>query len=240
MLWSFAFLASVLVYVEAPSSQKYSFKDGLRSFMANYCSTSEVTEYEADKERFAPDLSGQPPETCYYFNKIARYSEKRPLQEGPVYKWENDIHIFIHGAPSKANKKELVKVIVELNRLIFPIKIKLVQNKTLANAFLFFGSIAEYNESSLTEVKLMNSYFGHFHIKTYKQEIQESHIFINTQKSSNKRQNHIIREELTQSLGLINDSYDYPNSIFFQGYSEVHRFSELDEKLIKLLYQPKL
>ena len=39
-----------------------------------------------------------------------------------------------------------------------------------------------------------------------------------------KRQKHVIREEITQSLGFLNDTYDYPESIFYQGYSESNTF----------------
>ena len=52
-----------------------------------------------------------------------------------------------------------------------------------------------------------------------------------------KRQRHVIREEITQSLGLFNDTYDYPESIFYQGYSEQTSFASIDEEIIKLLYQ---
>ena len=36
--------------------------------------------------------------------------------------------MFLHGDVSKSNKKELVKVVIELNRLIYPLKIKLVEH----------------------------------------------------------------------------------------------------------------
>ena len=88
-------------------------------------------------------------------------------------------------------------------------------------------------------MQLPNLYFGHFHIKTYKHEIQKAHVFINTKETSSLRQKHIIREEIVQSLGLINDTYDFKESIFYQGYSEVSAFSRLDEAVIKLLYQAR-
>jgi hypothetical protein len=47
---------------------------------------------------------------------------------------------------------------------------------------------------------------------------------------------HILREELTQSLGLPNDSYDYPESIFYQGWTETTEYTELDKELIQMLY----
>ena len=67
------------------------------------------------------------PGTAYYFNKISRYSEKRPFEKGPALKWNKDIKMFLHGDVSKSNKKELVKVVIELNRLIYPLKIRLMK-----------------------------------------------------------------------------------------------------------------
>ena len=50
----------------------------------------------------------------------------------------------------------------------------------------------------------------------------------------------VICEEIIQSLGLSNDSYTYPDSIFYQGYSEISWPSELDWTLVELLYHPAL
>jgi hypothetical protein len=49
-------------------------------------------------------------------------------------------------------------------------------------------------------------------------------------------QRSILREELTQSLGLYNDSWKYPNSIFYQGGNDVTEYSDLDKEIIQMLY----
>ena len=49
-------------------------------------------------------------------------------------------------------------------------------------------------------------------------------------------QKHLLREELTQSLGLFNDSWKYPESIFYQGWSTVTEYSDMDKRLIDMLY----
>ena len=51
-----------------------------------------------------------------------------------------------------------------------------------------------------------------------------------------KAQRSILREELTQSLGLCNDSWKCPNSMFYQGWSNNTEFSDLDEEIIQMLY----
>jgi hypothetical protein len=55
-----------------------------------------------------------------------------------------------------------------------------------------------------------------------------------TQRDVERR--HLLREELTQSLGLMNDTNDYPDSIFYQAWTITTQYSEIDKKIIRLLY----
>ena len=234
---SFTCLASVAFYFGLPMDQKDKIRAYVKQEFLDFFNLDHNNEVEISNNRFLPDLSNVDNETAYYFNQILRFSESRPYVEGPIYKWNKDIQVYIYGNCSKRNKTEVIEVIKELNRLIYPRKINLVNHAKRANSFMYFGSLQENNKHSKSGVKLHGKYFGYFHIMTHKQEIQRSYIFINTHDSSMKRQKHVIREELTQSLGFINDSYDYPESIFYQGYSENNFFSEIDKKVIKLLYQ---
>ena len=43
-------------------------------------------------------------------------------------------------------------------------------------------------------------------------------------------------EELTQSLGLFNDSYKYPESIYYQGWTTTTEYAPIDVELIEMLY----
>ena len=47
---------------------------------------------------------------------------------------------------------------------------------------------------------------------------------------------HLLREELTQSLGLFNDSWDYPESIFYQAWTTTTEYAPIDSELIDMLY----
>jgi hypothetical protein len=49
-------------------------------------------------------------------------------------------------------------------------------------------------------------------------------------------QKHLLREELTQALGLFNDSYKYDNSIFQQSWTTTTDYAPIDVKLIEMLY----
>ena len=46
-----------------------------------------------------------------------------------------------------------------------------------------------------------------------------------------------LREEITQSLGFVNDSYSYPMSIFQESkYIPITEFADIDKEIIKRLY----
>ena len=51
-------------------------------------------------------------------------------------------------------------------------------------------------------------------------------------------QDHALLEEMIQSLGPLQDSYDYEDSIFYQGYSTVSVLQPIDEAVVRLLYHP--
>ena len=67
--------------------------------------------------------------------------------------------------------------------------------------------------------------------------IEMSLIFIDTKRTwdDNQRKD-ILREELTQALGFGQDSYLYPNSVFYQGPTEITQYSDIDKEIIKLHY----
>ncbi|NJL11596.1 MAG: DUF2927 domain-containing protein [Microscillaceae bacterium] len=71
--------------------------------------------------------------------------------------------------------------------------------------------------------------------------IEQGLIFIAAQTSSlNALQAHLLREELTQALGLVNDSWHCPQSIFYQGWTHTQSWAAIDRWLIRSLYHPKL
>jgi hypothetical protein len=47
---------------------------------------------------------------------------------------------------------------------------------------------------------------------------------------------HLIREEVTQMLGLMQDSFTLPLSIFYQGFPRVNEYAPVDRTIIELLY----
>jgi len=65
-------------------------------------------------------------------------------------------------------------------------------------------------------------------------------ILIAIDEISQQERSHLIREELTQSLGIMNDSYSFEDSIFYQGWTDTINYLPIDRTIISLLYDPRL
>ena len=177
-----------------------------------------------------------------YYKEICYNSEWNG--KTPPKRFYNDVKIYVGGEISDSLEIELHKVIKELNDLIIPINISVVKDSSESNVYLYCGSgkgfVNSLNESDYLKKWRLNTIeynWGVFWIKRNNETIVSSKIFIDTKRPrSLLQQKHLLREELTQSLGFSNDSYKYENSIFQQRWTEVTEFSQIDKEIIKLHY----
>jgi len=65
----------------------------------------------------------------------------------------------------------------------------------------------------------------------------DARVLIASDRSTSGKLNHLVLEEVTQTLGAMNDSPRKKDSIFFGGYSEVPDLSPDDRQLLTLLYR---
>ena len=65
-------------------------------------------------------------------------------------------------------------------------------------------------------------------------------MYVDIQRANAQEQMHLLREELTQSLGLGKDSEKYPNSIFQSSWTQTTEYLPIDRELIRLLYHPEM
>ena len=167
-----------------------------------------------------------------YYNEIAGKSEYGDSNNA-FYKWKGDVKIFFDFDNSDSLKEYTKPIIKELNELIDPINILIVDNKKDANVFIYFSSFSEYKKKCYITVN--GNFLGFVCSTKYQSRIYNSYIFINENLSGIELKS-VLREEITQSLGFSNDSWKYPNSIFYQGGNNENKFSELDKEIIKLHY----
>lgn len=170
-----------------------------------------------------------------YFNEITSGTEYGSSKN--TLKFTSDVYIYAYGNYDQELKDELNKVVNELNDIITSINIYLTEDEKTANIKMYFGSPSEYVKINPFSETFIESSWGLFFLFPKNGSIDMSLVFVDTQRTiNNSQRKHILREELTQSLGFGNDSYTYPESIFYQGWTEVHEYSEIDKEIIKMLY----
>jgi hypothetical protein len=184
-----------------------------------------------------------------YYNEIAtkaEYVAKGDINHVPT-RWNSDIKIFVKGNPDSLIYSELNKVIKELNDLINPIEIRIVNCETDANLIAFFGLCTDYDKIDPIVIPYSGYNFGlaclysdnnnTWYKGSFYVDVVRCDWFPPNEAIQMKK--HILREELTQSIGLLNDSMKYPNSIFYQGWTFPTEYTELDKEVIKRHYNQK-
>ncbi|KGP72587.1 DUF2927 domain-containing protein [Pontibacillus yanchengensis] len=170
-----------------------------------------------------------------YFQEIAFGSEWID-GDYPIRKWKSDPKIKVSGSPTSEDAKALENTINDINQA--QDSITLTQQDENANIEIYFVPLEEFDQYVSNPKEGNWGLFKYWWKEGY--VINRAKILIATDVTSQKGRTHLIREELTQSLGLVNDSYSYPDSMFFQKYTYIKAFTDLDETLIKMLYENKI
>lgn len=170
-----------------------------------------------------------------YFQEISFGSEWDET-DYPIRKWESDPKIKVYGSPTTSDMNALKATISDINGLQDSIQLSLVD--TNPNIEVYFVPLEEFGKY------VNNPKEGNWGLFYYWWQdgyiINKAKILISTDKPGQSGRAHLIREELTQSLGLTRDSYSYPKSIFFENYTTYTEFTNLDKKLIQMLYEEKI
>ena len=190
--------------------------------------SNKETESEINTEKYSD-------ESVKYFNSVATKSEFSSGKFQP-HRWRKDMKIYVKGDKPDYLMSELNKIVGELNDIINTINIKVVNSESESNFVIFFGGQSGYNEICSSSIGLTEHNYGLF-VVSGGVSIGGGSMYVDTERSSTtSAKKHLLREELTQSLGLFNDTYDYPNSIFYQGWTETNQYAPIDIELISMLY----
>lgn len=177
-----------------------------------------------------------------YFMEVALQEEFYKGQAPILRKWQGEIRYQVQGKASDALLQELQNIVEELS-LLTGLAIKQVNSAQKANLIIFFGKGKDYTAIEPAAAAYVAANRGLFFFRNNAQgEILSATLYVETQdkKVSPKAQKHLLREELTQLLGLPNDSPRYPKSIFYQPWSLTTQYTPIDRFLIALLYHPAL
>ncbi len=178
-------------------------------------------------------LYGRP--ALEYFQEIAGEAEFGG-SGGTLHRWLEDLRIAVYGSPTDRDRRALDAVVSDLNEIIDTVKLTQVQADP--NVEIHFVPVDEF---PAIEPNYVEGNLGYVYIWwDADEEIHRARILISTTGVTPSERAHLIREELTQSLGLLNDSWLYPDSIFYQGWTDTNRYTRLDRLVIEMLYRPEV
>ena len=167
-----------------------------------------------------------------YFTEIAlgaEFGDETPV----IKKWVENIRIKINGEPTEEDLQTINTIVSDLNEIIKGMRINIV-NKN-ANLTITFSPKSDLASIDPNYVPTNYGFFwALWHDDNF--VIYDASILISSADITQQERSHLICEELTQSLGLMNDSDKYDDSIFYQEWTDVTEFSEIDRAVIKLLY----
>ena len=167
-------------------------------------------------------------EAISYFLDIA-YGSEYGEPGDRLRVWDREVRVRVQGAPTPADSAEVDRVIADINRVVG----RRLMSRTVASGnldVLFVGQ--DGFDRYARPVARRNR--GYVYISWNRSSHIQRGIVLVRRDLPLEQRRHAVREELTQALGLLNDSWRHPESIFFQGPSTVTAFSPLDEQVIWL------
>lgn len=188
-----------------------------------------------------PDLSEYEKNVIDYFKDIALGFEFGNASE-ITRKWNSEMKIFVGGTPSSELINELENIRTELNGLVSDgFKMSIVNDSLQSNYYIYFGSGISYAELFPNLSDLINSNWGLFSVYWNGQsQLTSGRMYVDIARANLTEQKHLLREELTQSLGLAKDSPKYQESIFQSAWTTTTEYAAIDKELIRLLYHPQM
>lgn len=150
-----------------------------------------------------------------------------------VKKWLSPIHIKIYEDYKQSDIEEIEKITEELSQLT---NLVFRTDNPTPNMHIYFTLKEElpFRHRFVASILPGPLPIGFFYVNDTKGVIYEAVILINREKKGTSRLS-LLREEITQSLGLMKDSHVYPKSIFHHNSAPL-KYTEVDKQVIRLLY----
>ncbi|MGJ3244922.1 MAG: DUF2927 domain-containing protein [Elainellaceae cyanobacterium] len=225
------------------SGTNHGYREALGSNLGDRIQDTQASAYPDEYDKWEPvaekilsycQPSEQPPtilasHTSSYYQEISSGSEFGGGSEQRW--WFEPMRIEIHGEPNTQDLQELDRVVEELRSLTGH---DIAFVKSDGNVEFHFAPESDFQsiEPNYIPVNMGFAWVGY----SGSSEINQARILISTEGIRQAERNHLIREELTQSMGLMQDSDRHQDSIFFQGWTETTEYSELDKQLIRMHY----
>jgi hypothetical protein len=150
-----------------------------------------------------------------------------------VTKWaEPEVTVRVHGGDAKS-RSCLNTVISDFNALTATSDLKLTSSA--ADIELHITKVSKF-KSIMPQYRAGNDGFVHVQWSGL-HHITSAIVLIRATGNNATDRCHLIREQLTEGMGLLGNTGKYPRSIFYNKYYPVvTRYSAIDKEVIRLLY----
>ena len=153
-----------------------------------------------------------------------------------IRKWSQNPRIQLFGDPTAEDSAEFEDVVSDLNLLMEEVQMEIVDSEPTVE--IHFAKQADFPGILPSYVPGNSGYFTVWYDEGNR--IYRSVVLVSTDGLDQEARSHIIREEVTQMLGLGKDSFSYTGSIFYQGWTTTAGYAPIDEAIIEMLYRPQL
>lgn len=168
-----------------------------------------------------------------YFDKNYAISKEYVLR-----KWEEDVLISFKGDIAFENKKNAVQSVIDLNRIIDSIDLKIIHNIESDSNFQIISGSRDYLNSQGAP-KNFECWTWDVIYYRISGSIGNFRLFINNEQDCVQNTNHYIQQGLMQGLGLTGLTNRYILSMF-HSTTKANNFLQIDMEIVKLLYHPIL
>lgn len=158
-------------------------------------------------------------------------------QTRPVVKWTSPVYTCMLGLYTQEDVFLLEVLMDEINGIKgFP-GFKPVNNYNYANLTMNFLSAFDMDR---VQGYYNPEFDGYFTVWWDNWSIYYADISYRAENLAQYYRNPTLCEELLQTLGIMNDSYEFPESLFYQPYNTVQWPADIDWIILELLYDPAI
>lgn len=178
-------------------------------------------------------------EIISYFHETVMHSEYYEGDEPELLrKWEIPILLSVEGETTQEDEDLILSLFSALNEIPGYPGIRFAESSEEANLIVRFLPGDEYVKYALERIGDENtdgyatgwySGFAYF----------EGEVGICSD-IDRETKNSVILEEIVQCMGIFNDSYTYPDSLFYQGFNTPQWPTDMDWLMVQLLYREEL
>lgn len=183
---------------------------------------------EADADRKALAL----------FCRCAFHPEYGPEEEHLLTRWDQEITVWAGGSPTSEDLRTVDSFLAELREKVAGLpEIRRVRQDSQADIRIWYVPLYMMGYYLDGYVEGNRGFFTFTHPGN---RIVSARIAIATDDTSQEERNHLLLEELTGALGLPGDHLVYRDSILYDPWTVTQSLSEVDWRMLNILYSPVL